>query len=247
MSAFTVIPAIDLKQGRCVRLAQGRMDRATEYGDDPVAQARAFEAAGADWLHVVDLDGAFAGTPRNLAPINRIVGAVAAKVEVGGGIRDLERVRAYLDAGVERVILGSAAVKDPELVEKAAKAFPQRIVVGIDAVMGQVAVHGWAEVTDLDATELARAMGHLGAAAVIYTDIARDGMRTGVNLEATREVARAAGVPVYASGGVATLDDIRALLPLARDGVAGVITGRALYEGTLDLAEALRVGRGAPD
>jgi phosphoribosylformimino-5-aminoimidazole carboxamide ribotide isomerase len=147
---------------------------------------------------------------------------------------------------VARVILGSAAVKDPDLVAKAAADFPQQIVVGIDAVMGQVAVHGWAEVTDLNATDLARAMGHLGAVAIIYTDIARDGMRTGVNLDATREVARAAGVPVFASGGVATLEDIRALLPLAADGVAGVITGRALYEGTLDLAEALRLGRGSP-
>ena len=243
MKGLTVIPAIDLKQGRCVRLAQGRMDRATEYGDDPVAIAQAFEAAGARWLHVVDLDGAFAGTPRNLGPNHRIVGAVAAKVEVGGGIRDLDRVRAYLDAGVARVILGSAAVRDPDLVAKAAAAFPGRIVVGIDAVMGMVAVSGWAEVTDLNATDLARAMGHLGAAAIIYTDIARDGMQTGVNLEATREVARAAGVPVVASGGVSTLDDIRALLPLTQDGVAGVITGRALYEGTLDLGAAIRVGR----
>jgi len=230
--SFTVIPAIDLKGGRCVRLRQGRMDEATVYGDDPAAWARKFEAAGAQWIHVVDLDGAFAGEPRNRDAVTAIVRAVKAKVEVGGGIRDLERIRAYLDAGAARVILGSAAVRDPELVAKAAAAFPGRVAVGIDAVRGKVAVQGWAEVTDVDASELARRMGAQGASAIIYTDIDRDGMQSGVNLDATRDVARAAAVPVFASGGVATLDDVRALLPLAADGVAGVITGRAVYEGT---------------
>jgi len=239
-----VIPAIDLKEGRCVRLRQGRMEDATVYGDDPVAQARRWEAAGAVWLHLVDLDGAFAGAPRNLKAVTDVVRAVKADVEVGGGIRDLERVRAYLDAGVARVILGSAAVRNPDLVAEAAARYPGRVVVGIDAVGGKVAVQGWAEVTEVKATDLARRMADLGAAAVIYTDIDRDGMQSGVNLEATREVARAAGVPVIASGGVGTLEDIRALLPLAADGVCGVITGRAIYEGTLDLAEAIRVARG---
>lgn len=241
--SFTVIPAIDLKGGRCVRLRQGRMDEATVYGDDPAAWARKFEAAGAQWIHVVDLDGAFAGEPRNRDAVTAIVRAVKAKVEVGGGIRDLERIRAYLDAGAARVILGSAAVRDPELVAKAAAAFPGRVAVGIDAVRGKVAVQGWAEVTDVDASELARRMGAQGASAIIYTDIDRDGMQSGVNLDATRAVARAAAVPVFASGGVATLDDVRALLPLAADGVAGVITGRAVYEGTLDLAAAIQLGR----
>jgi len=243
MSAFLVIPAIDLKEGRCVRLRRGRMDEATVYGDDPAAQAKAFEAAGAEWIHVVDLDGAFAGEPRNREAVSAIVKAVGAKVEIGGGIRDLERIRAYLDAGAARVILGSAAVRDPDLVAKAAAAYPGKIVVGIDAMRGRVAVQGWAEVTDVMAPELARRMGAQGASAIIYTDIDRDGMQSGVNLEATREVARAAGVPVFASGGVATLDDIRALLPLAADGVAGVVTGRAVYEGSLDLAEAIRLGK----
>jgi phosphoribosylformimino-5-aminoimidazole carboxamide ribotide isomerase len=244
VSGLEVIPAIDLKEGRCVRLRQGRMDEATVYGDDPVAQARRWEAAGAVWLHLVDLDGAFAGAPRNLKAITDIVHASACRVEVGGGIRDLDRVRAYLEAGVARVILGSAAVKNPGLVGEAANAFPGRVVVGIDAVRGRVAVQGWAEVTEVSATDLARRMASLGAAAIIYTDIDRDGMQAGVNLEATREVARASGLPVIASGGVATLDDVRALLPLVADGVTGVITGRAIYEGTLDLAEAIRVGRG---
>ncbi len=244
MSTFLVIPAIDLKEGRCVRLRQGRMDEATVYGDDPAAWGRKFEAAGAEWIHVVDLDGAFAGAPRNAEAVTAIVRAVGAKVEVGGGIRDLDRIRAYLDAGAARVILGSAAVRDPDLVGKAAAAYPGQVAVGIDAVRGRVAVQGWAEVTDVNAAELARRMGAQGACAIIYTDIDRDGMQSGVNLDATREVAGAAGVPVFASGGVATLDDVRALLPLAADGVAGVITGRAVYEGTLDLAAAIQLGRG---
>lgn len=244
MTGFLVIPAIDLKEGRCVRLRRGRMDEATVYGDDPVAWAQRFEAAGARWLHVVDLDGAFAGGPRNAKAVTAIVQAVGMRVEVGGGIRDLARIRHYLDAGAARVILGSAAVRDPDLVVKAAAAFPQQVAVGIDAVRGRVAIQGWAEVTDVRAPDLARRMGASGACAVIYTDIDRDGMQSGVNLDATREVARAAGVPVFASGGVATLDDIRALLPLAADGVAGVITGRAVYEGTLDLGAAIRLGNG---
>ena len=241
---FDVIPAIDLKGGQCVRLKQGRMDDATVYDTDPVAQAKKWAEFGARWLHVVDLDGAFAGEPKNLSAITAILEAVDMQVEVGGGIRDVERVRAYLNAGIGRVILGSAAVSNPELVAEAAAEFPDRIVVGIDAVNGKVAVQGWAEVTDVDARELAVDMAKRGASAIIYTDIGRDGMQTGTNVEATRQVAKAAGIPVIASGGVSTLAHIRELLAVQADGVAGVITGRAIYEGSLDLAAALKLAAG---
>ncbi|MFQ5508656.1 MAG: 1-(5-phosphoribosyl)-5-[(5-phosphoribosylamino)methylideneamino]imidazole-4-carboxamide isomerase [Leptospirillia bacterium] len=234
-----MIPAIDLKEGQCVRLKQGRMEDATIYGDDPAEQARRWADCGATWLHVVDLDGAFAGVPKNLSAITDIVNAVGMKVEVGGGIRDMERAKAYLDAGVERIILGSAAVKNPELVPEMAGAFPGRVVVGIDAVGGRVAVSGWAEVTEVDAARLATRMASCNATAIIYTDIGRDGMQTGTNVEATRQVAKACGIPVIASGGVSTLDHIRELLGVTADGVAGVVVGRSIYEGTLDLAEAL--------
>ncbi len=240
-----ILPAIDLKGGQCVRLRQGRMDDATVYGSDPAAQARGWVDQGAEWLHLVDLDGAFAGEPKNLESITAILKAVDAKVEVGGGIRDLDRIKTYLDAGVTRVILGSAAVKHPELVTQAARAYPGRIVVGIDAVKGAVAIAGWAEVTDVSAVELARRMAGEGAAAIIYTDIDRDGMQTGVNVAATAAVAQAAGIPVIASGGISSLDHVRALLPLVADGVTGVITGRAIYEGSLDLAEAIALGKTA--
>lgn len=241
---FDVIPAIDLKEGQCVRLKQGRMEDATVYDADPVAQARRWAGFGARWLHVVDLDGAFAGEPKNLPAITAILEAVDMKVEVGGGIRDMERIRAYLHAGIGRVILGSAAVSNPELVNEAAAEFPGQIVVGIDASNGKVAVQGWAEVTDVDATQLAADMARRGASAIIYTDIGRDGMQTGTNVEATRKVAQASGIPVIASGGVSTVDHVKELLAVQADGVSGVITGRAIYEGTLDLAEALRLAEG---
>jgi len=241
---FDVIPAIDLKDGQCVRLKQGRMQDATVYDSDPVTQARRWAGFGARWLHVVDLDGAFAGEPKNLEAIIAILGAVDMQVEVGGGIRDMQRVRAYLNAGIGRVILGSAAVKNPQLVSEAATEFPGRIVVGIDAADGRVAVQGWAEVTGVDAAELAADMAARGAAAIIYTDIGRDGMQTGTNVAATREVARRCGIPVIASGGVSTLEHVRELLAVQADGVTGVITGRAIYEGTLDLAAALKLAAG---
>ncbi len=239
-----VIPAIDLKAGRCVRLKQGRMDEATEYSADPAATARRWAAAGARRLHVVDLDGAFAGRPENQGAIRAIVDAVDVPVEVGGGIRDAATAAAVLDSGVRYAILGTAALEDPTLVARLADRYPGRILVGIDARAGRVAVRGWAEVSDTPAVDLAARLSDAGAAGFIFTDIERDGMQTGVNLDATAAFARATPVPVIASGGVSTLDDIRRLLPLEPLGVTGVITGRALYEGTLDLAEAQAVAGG---
>ncbi len=236
-----VIPAIDLKGGRCVRLCQGRMDRATVYGDDPAAMARRWAGMGAPRIHVVDLDGAFAGRPENREAIRAVRRAVDVPVQVGGGVRDEATAARLFAEGVDYVIVGTAAVEDPGLVERLADRFPGRILVGIDARGGRVAVRGWAEVTDVAAEDLARRLRDAGAAGFVFTDIERDGMQTGVNLEATASFARAAGVPVIASGGVATLDDIRRLKALEPVGVTGVITGRALYEGTLDLAEALAV------
>ena len=236
-----VIPAIDLKGGRCVRLRQGRMDEATVYGDDPAAVARRWAEAGARRIHVVDLDGAFAGRPENREAIRAIRRAVDVPIELGGGIRDRATAEALFAEGVDYVILGTAALEDPDLVARLAEAHPERVLVGIDARAGRVAVRGWADVTDVAAEDLARDLAGRGAAGFIFTDIERDGMQTGVNLEATAAFARASAVPVIASGGVSTLEDVRRLKPLEPLGVVGVITGRALYEGTLDLAEALAV------
>lgn len=236
-----VIPAIDLKAGKCVRLKQGRMEDATVYGDDPAAMARHWEAQGARRLHVVDLDGAFAGRPENAAAIRAIRAAISIPVELGGGVRDEATADRVLGDGIDYVILGTAALEDPGLVARLSARHPGKILVGIDARGGFVAVRGWAEVTDVRAVDLARQLAEAGAAGFIFTDIERDGMQTGVSLEATAEFARASGVPVIASGGVTNLDDVRRLKPLASAGVVGVITGRALYEGTLDLAEAQRV------
>ncbi len=204
-------PAIDLKDGQCVRLVRGDMDQATVFNRDPADQARKFAAAGATWIHVVDLDGAFAGKPKNAAAVDAIVKAVHAKIQLGGGIRDRATIKAWLDKGVARVVLGTAAVKNPDLVKSACREFPGRVALGIDARQGKVAVEGWAESSSISALDLARRFADAGAAAIIYTDIERDGALQGVNLEATAELARAVKTPVIASGGIASLDDIAAL------------------------------------
>jgi phosphoribosylformimino-5-aminoimidazole carboxamide ribotide isomerase len=235
---FALFPAIDLKAGACVRLRRGAMEEATVYGDDPAAQARAWEAAGFSWLHVVDLDGAFAGESRNADAVRAILGAVTLPVQLGGGIRSMAAIEAWLAAGVARVILGSAAAKDPALTRSACRAFPGRVVLGIDAREGRVATEGWAETGTLSALELARRYGDAGAAAIVFTDIGRDGMLSGINLEATEALARAVPVPVIASGGAASVEDVRAVRA-SPAGIAGMILGRALYDGRLAPAEAL--------
>lgn len=240
-----IIPAIDLKGGKVVRLEQGLMDRDTHYSDDPSAMARKWASLGAELIHVVDLDGAFAGEPVNREAVLGIARSAGVPIELGGGIRDLDTIEDYLEEGISRVILGTAAHKDPDLVREAAEKFPGRIVVGIDAKDGLVSIRGWAEVTDLPAADLARRYQGMGIAAVIYTDIARDGMLTGPSVESTARLAREVDIPIIASGGVKTLDHIRALLERERDGIVGVITGRAIYEGTLDLAAAIELCRGS--
>jgi phosphoribosylformimino-5-aminoimidazole carboxamide ribotide isomerase len=234
-------PAIDLKDGQCVRLLRGDMAAATVFGDDPAAQAAAFVAAGCDWLHLVDLNGAFAGQPVNGAAVAAILARVAVPCQLGGGIRDMATIETWLDRGLARVILGTVAVENPALVRKAAGTFPGRIAVGIDARGGRVATRGWAETTDVMATDLARRFEDAGVAALIYTDIDRDGAMGGPNIAATVALARAVGIPVIASGGVAAMAD---LLALRDTGViAGAISGRALYDGTIDLEAALRALR----
>ena len=240
---LTIFPAIDLKAGQVVRLAEGDMDRATIYGDDPVRQALAFAAAGADWLHVVDLDGAFAGTSINGAAVERIVAAFPGKVQVGGGIRERAQVERWLALGVARVIIGTAALKDPEFVRAAARDLPGRIVVGVDARDGMVATEGWAAVSDVRVEDLARRFEDAGVAALLFTDVGRDGLLKGCNVAATVALAQAVDIPVIASGGVADMGDIHALRPHVADGIEGVITGRALYDGRLDLAAAIAVGK----
>jgi len=239
-----ILPAIDLKEGCCVRLEQGLMEKDTVYNDDPAAQARIWQEQGGELLHLVDLDGAFAGVPKNKAAIEAIVKAVDIPTELGGGIRDLATIEAYLALGIDRVILGTVAKENPALVAEACAKFSGRIVVGIDAKDGLVAVRGWAEVTEKRATELAKEMEGFGVAAIIYTDIARDGMLQGPNIEATGALAEAITIPVIASGGVSSLQDIRNLLTIEAKGVTGVITGKAIYSGALDLREAVRVAKG---
>ena len=230
-------PAIDLKDGQCVRLLRGEMSAATVFGDDPAAQARSFVQAGCEWLHLVDLNGAFAGAPVNGAAVRAILAAVDVPVQLGGGIRTMETIEMWLEAGVTRVILGTVAVEAPDLVREAARAHPGRIAVGLDARGGRVATRGWAEETDMQVTDLARAFEDAGIAAIIYTDIERDGAMAGPNVQATADLARAVSVPVIASGGVSSLDDLLRLR--AAGPIAGAISGRALYDGALDLARAL--------
>jgi phosphoribosylformimino-5-aminoimidazole carboxamide ribotide isomerase len=237
-----VFPAIDLKGGQVVRLAEGDMARATVYGDDPAAQAEAFAAADADHLHVVDLDGAFAGASINGDAVRRIVQRFPGRVQLGGGIRDRGGIERWLDAGVARVVIGTAAVKYPELVRGAARDFPGQIVVAVDARDNMVATEGWADVSDLTATDLARRFEDAGVAALLFTDVGRDGLLKGCNVAATTALAAAVAIPVIASGGVAGIEDIHALA--GQPGVEGVITGRALYDGRLDLGEAIRVAAG---
>jgi len=232
-------PAIDLKDGRCVRLKRGEMAQATVFNDDPAAQARAFAAQGFSWLHIVDLNGAFAGRPVNGPAVEAILGAVSIPVQLGGGIRDLATIEMWLGKGVRRVILGTVAVKNPPLVREACQKYPGRIVVGIDSRGGRVAVEGWAETSELDAIELARRLEDVGVAAIVYTDIDRDGVLQGLNLPATAELARATSIPVIASGGLAGMEDVRALLRPEYAMLEGAIAGRALYDGRIEAREAL--------
>lgn len=230
-------PAIDLKDGQAVRLVHGDMSRSTVFNDDPAAQARAFVDAGCQWLHLVDLNGAFAGEPVNAAPVEAILQATDVPAQLGGGIRDMATIERWLSKGLARVILGTVAVENPDLVREAARAFPDQVAVGIDARAGKVATKGWATETDVDATELARSFEDAGVAAIIYTDINRDGAMQGPNIDATAALARAVGIPVIASGGVSSLADLSALRDTSV--IAGAISGRALYDGAIDLGEAL--------
>ncbi|MDI4664225.1 1-(5-phosphoribosyl)-5-[(5-phosphoribosylamino)methylideneamino]imidazole-4-carboxamide isomerase [Xanthobacter autotrophicus] len=244
MASVILFPAIDLKDGLAVRLEQGDMARATVFNRDPAAQAAEFETLGFRYLHLVDLDGAFAGKPVNAAAVERILETVSIPVQLGGGIRDLRTVEAWLEKGVTRVILGTAAVRDPDFVKAAAKAHPGRIVVGLDARDGRVAVEGWAETSDIAAVDIARRFEDAGVTAIIYTDIARDGLLKGLNLDATVALAEAVALPVIASGGLASLADIEALLTPRAQKLEGAITGRALYDGRLDAREALALVAG---
>lgn len=240
-----LFPAIDLKDGLCVRLEQGDMARATVFNRDPAEQAHAFERAGFEYLHIVDLDGAFAGKPVNAKAVERILEATNIPMQLGGGIRDMATIEGWLDKGVTRVIIGTAAVRDPALVREAAAQFPGKVAVGLDARDGKVAVQGWAESSELSALDTARRFEDAGVAAIIYTDISRDGMLKGLNLDATIALANAVSIPVIASGGLASIADIKALLePLARK-LEGAIAGRALYDGRLNAAEALSLVKSA--
>jgi len=239
MSGLTLYPAIDLKGGACVRLRRGEMADATVFSDQPGAQGRSFQDAGCRWLHVVDLDGAFAGASKNAAAVDAILANVSIPVQLGGGLRDMAAIARWLGAGVRRVILGSAALKNPELVREACRRFPGQIVVGIDARDGMVATEGWAELSQTSALDLALRFENAGVAAIIYTDIARDGMLGGVNIDQTLALAGSLSTPVIASGGIGGMDDLAALKAAAGEGLEGVIVGRALYDGRVDLAGAL--------
>ena len=240
-----LFPAIDLKGGEAVRLEQGDMARATVFHRDPAAQAAAFEQQGFEYLHVVDLDGAFAGKPVNAQAVEKILASVKMPVQLGGGVRDMKTVEGWLGKGIRRVIIGTAAVRDPALVKQAAKAFPGRIAVGLDARDGKVAVAGWAETSEMTALDIARRFEDAGVAAIIYTDISRDGLLKGLNLDATVALADSISIPVVASGGLASLDDIKALLTPRAKKLEGAITGRALYDGRLDAAAAVKLIKAA--
>ena len=240
-----LFPAIDLKEGRCVRLVRGDMAQATVFNNDPAAQAKAFVDQGFEYLHVVDLDGAFAGKPVNADAVSRILDVCKIPLQLGGGIRDMATIDGWLARGVTRVIIGTAAVRDPSLVREAARLYPGRVAVGIDAKQGFVAVEGWAQVSQLSAVELGKRFEDAGVAAIIYTDIARDGVLAGLNLEAMMELAEAISIPVIASGGLASIDDVREMLKPERARLAGAIAGRALYDGRIDPTAALALIRAA--
>lgn len=239
-----LFPAIDLKDGQCVRLKKGLMDQATVFNDSPADQAKAWADAGYEYLHLVDLNGAFEGKPVNAAAVEAIIAATDLPVQLGGGIRDMATIEAWLDRGITRVILGTVAVKNPALVKDACKAFPGKVVLGIDAKGGYVATEGWAEASDLSAIELAKQFEDAGAAAIVYTDIDRDGILAGVNVDATVALAEAVSTPVISSGGVASIDDLKALKATNCAGIEGVISGRALYDGRIDPDDAIRVLKG---
>jgi phosphoribosylformimino-5-aminoimidazole carboxamide ribotide isomerase len=238
-----VIPAIDIKNGKCVRLVQGRKKDETVFSDNPAAMAQKWAQAGAEWIHVVDLDGAFEKSPQNKNAVQQILNSVDTPIQLGGGIRNEEIIQMYLDMGVKRVIIGTEAINNPKWVEQACKQFPGGIVLGIDARNGRVAIDGWTKTTQINAIDLAKRFENCGVAAINFTDIYRDGMQTGANVEETRRFAKAVSIPVVASGGVSTIDDIKDLLPLEAVGVVGVITGKAIYSGTLDFKEALSLAR----
>ena len=240
-----LFPAIDLKNGQCVRLEQGDMARATVFNLDPAAQARSFATQGFEYLHVVDLDGAFAGKPVNADAVERMLKTVAMRVQLGGGIRDLKTVEAWLGKGIARVIIGTAAVRDPAFVKQAAKTFPGRVAVGLDARDGKVAVEGWAETSEVTALEIAQRFEDAGVAAIVFTDIARDGLLKGLNLDATIALADSISIPVIASGGLASIEDVKAMLMPRAKKLAGAIAGRALYDGRLDPAQAQALIRAA--
>ncbi|MES0363399.1 MAG: 1-(5-phosphoribosyl)-5-[(5-phosphoribosylamino)methylideneamino]imidazole-4-carboxamide isomerase [Desulfobacteria bacterium] len=240
-----IIPAVDIKEGRCVRLLQGREGSETVFSDDPSAMAARWEREGAELLHVIDLDGAFKKGPQNVEAVKRIIERVDMPVQLGGGIRNIETISTFLDLGVSRVIIGTEAIRNPRIVEQACQAFPDKIMVGIDARNGMVAIEGWTQTTEQPAIEMAKGLEGLGGlAGIIFTDIHKDGMQTGPNIKETKRMAESVSTPIIASGGVGDINDIRALTGLGPLGVVGVITGRALYDGTLDLKQAIEVARG---
>jgi len=238
-----IIPAVDIKNGKCVRLVQGHMNKETVFSHDPASMAVRWEKEGAGLIHIVDLDGAVGKKPKNLNSIKKIINSVKADIQVGGGIRNEDTIKMFIDLGVKKIIIGTEAIRNPNLVKNACKAFPGKIIVGIDARNGMAAIEGWTETTGVKAVDLAKQFEDCGVAAINFTDIHRDGMETGPNIEETRKLAESVSIPVVASGGVSTIEDIKNLLPLQEVGVMGVITGKALYSGSLDLKEAIETAQ----